>query len=186
MTEGVRDASPYYRYCGLCGSRLATRVLRDGDMPRRVCSECGFVAYLDPKLAVGTIIADGQGRVLLIRRAIEPGYGRWVFPGGFVERGEEVREAARREALEESGLTVSLDYLLDVYSYPGRVPVVVVFAATRTGGRLSWDDEGLDGRFFASTEIPWNDLAFRTTHEAVRDYFARTAQMLRGDGRSGR
>ena len=170
MVEGVQDASPYYRFCGLCGGTLKTRVLKVGQIPRRVCTVCSHVAYLDPKLAVGTIICDVRGDVLLIRRAIDPGYGRWVFPGGFVERGEEIRDAARREALEESGLTIHIDYLLDVYSYSGRVPVVVVFAATGTGGLLNWEDEGLEARFFSPEEIPWENLAFQSTKEALTAY----------------
>ena len=170
MVKGVQDASPYYRYCGLCGGTLVTRVLKSGEIPRRVCTACSHVAYLDPKLAVGTIVSDDRGHILLIRRAIEPGYGRWVFPGGFVERGEEIRDAARREALEESGLTIRIDYLLDVYSYSGRVPVVVVFAATRTGGDLNWEDEGLEGRFFSAQDIPWDNLAFQSTKQALAAY----------------
>jgi ADP-ribose pyrophosphatase YjhB (NUDIX family) len=133
---------------------------------------CDFVFYLDPKLAVGTIISDESSRILLIRRAIEPGHGKWVFPGGFVERGEEVRDAARREALEESGLEVHLNYLVGVYSYTGRVPVVLVFAAKILTGTLDWRDEGLEGRFFQSNSIPWNDLAFQSTADALRDYFS--------------
>ena len=170
----AQDQTPYFRYCPRCGSGLETRVLKAGDIPRRVCTDCGFVFYLDPKLAVGTIIGDEAGRVLLIQRAIEPGYGKWVFPGGFVERGEEVTEAARREAREESGFEVRLDRLVGVYSYTGRVPVVLVYAAMPTSGTLDWRDEGLDGRFVDPADIPWPDLAFLSTAEALRDYLKRS------------
>lgn len=173
MSTASQDQTPYYRFCPRCGGGLEARVLKAGDIPRLVCTDCGFIFYLDPKLAVGTIIADADGRILLIRRAIDPGYGKWVFPGGFVERGEAVQEAARREAREESGLDVHLDRLVGVYSYAGRVPVVLVFAATSLSGTLDWRDEGLEGRFFEPASIPWDKLAFRSTAEALREYLER-------------
>lgn len=159
-----------YRFCPVCGAALDSRVLRLGEPARLVCTAapCGFVFYLDPKLAVGTIIADAQGRVVLIRRAIEPGYGLWVFPGGYVDRGEEVTLAAIREAREESGLDVRLGDLLGVYSYAGRIPVIIVYRATPIGGTLAVDEEGLEARWFTPDEIPWDHLAFRSTREALQ------------------
>ena len=117
-------------------------MLKAGDPERLVCTRCEFVFYLDPKLAVGTIISDERGRVVLVRRAIEPGYGKWVFPGGYVDRGEQLQAAAVREAREETGLDVRLDGLIDIYSYPGHVPVIVVYAATMLGGCLGCDERG--------------------------------------------
>jgi len=159
-----------YRFCPVCGAPLDSRVLRLGEPARLVCTAqaCGFVFYLDPKLAVGTVIADEAGRVVLIRRAIEPGYGLWVFPGGYVDRGEEVTLAAVREAREESGLDVRLGELLGVYSYAGRIPVIIVYRATPIGGTLEVDEEGLEARWFTPDEIPWDALAFRSTGEALR------------------
>jgi ADP-ribose pyrophosphatase YjhB (NUDIX family) len=162
-----------FRFCPVCGSRMELRELKAMDPKRLVCSNaaCGFVFYLDPKVAVGTIIRSTDGRrIVLVRRAIEPGYGKWVFPGGYVDRGEEIRAAAIREAREEAGLEVRLDRLINVYSYTGRVPVIIVFAATQIGGELAVDDEGLEAREFEPDEIPWNDLAFRSTQEALREY----------------
>lgn len=167
--QGHDDAA--YRFCPRCASALESRLLKAGEPERLVCTACGFVFYLDPKVAVGTIIRNDDGHVLLVRRAIEPGYGLWVFPGGYVDRGEPVRTAAVREALEESGLHVRLDALIDIYSYPGRAPVVIVYAATMTGGCLACDDEGLEARFFAREQIPWDQLAFRSTREALEAFF---------------
>ena len=84
----------------MCGSPLEPRVLKITEPKRLVCTNtaCGFVFYLDPKIAVGTIIRVASGRIVLVKRAIEPGYGKWVFPGGYVDRGEEITLAALREA----------------------------------------------------------------------------------------
>ena len=109
---------------------------------------------------------------MLVRRAIDPGYGKWVFPGGYVDRGEPLTVAAIREAREECGLDVRLDGLVNIYSYAGRAPVIVVYAATALGGSLAVDDEGLEGAEFEPAAIPWNELAFRSTLEGLRDYLA--------------
>ena len=114
---------------------------------------------------------------MLVKRAIEPGYGKWVFPGGYVDRGEEVQAAAVREAREETGLDVPLDRLINIYSYAGRTPVIVVYAATMIGGCLGCDDEGLEARFFDRDAIPWDELAFRSTHEALREFLQSTGLM---------
>jgi 8-oxo-dGTP diphosphatase len=166
------DDSHGYRFCPRCGSALELRQLKAGDPARLACTSCGFIFYLDPKIAVGTIIRTERDRLVLVRRAIEPGYGKWVFPGGYVDRGEPLTTAAVREAREESGLEVRLDGLVNVYSYLGRTPVIVVYAATSTGGRLEVDEESLESAEVEPAAIPWDDLAFRSTHEALRDYLA--------------
>jgi ADP-ribose pyrophosphatase YjhB (NUDIX family) len=167
------DERPY-SYCPMCGGDLEIRNLRPSEPGRLVCARCGFIFYLDPKVAVGTIIRDERNHLVLVRRAIEPGYGLWVFPGGFVDRGEAVQAAALREAREEAGLNIRLDYLINVYSYPGSSPVIIVYAATVVDGCLVCDEESLEGRFFAPEEIPWESLAFQSTREALREYLQRT------------
>ena len=107
---------------------------------------------------------------MLVRRAIEPGYGKWVFPGGYVDRGEPLTIAAIREAREECGLEVRLDALVNIYSYPGRTPVIAVYAATALGGELCVDEECLETAEFDAASLPWDELAFRSTHEALSDY----------------
>ncbi|HWL38862.1 MAG TPA: NUDIX hydrolase [Gemmatimonadaceae bacterium] len=166
------DLSGSYRYCPVCGGKLEPRVLKATEPKRLVCASCGFVFYLDPKLAVGAIITDEQERIVLVRRAIEPGYGKWVFPGGYVDRGEEVQLAAVREAREETGLDIRIERLLNIYSYPGRAPVIVVYTARLIGGCLECDDEGLEAKFFDTSAIPWDELAFRSTREALREFLA--------------
>ena len=163
---------PVFRFCPPCGGPLESRLLKDGDPPRLVCTACGFIFYLDPKLAVGTVIVDDRKRIVLVKRAIEPGYGKWVFPGGYVDRGEEVQRAAVREAREETGLDVRIDRLINIYSYTGRTAVIVVYAATMISGTLACDDEGLEAKFFEPEAIPWDELAFRSTHEALQEFLS--------------
>jgi ADP-ribose pyrophosphatase YjhB (NUDIX family) len=166
------DDSHQYRFCPRCGSPLERRLLKSTEPERLVCTGCGFVFYIDPKIAVGTIIRTASGGIVLVRRAIEPGYGKWVFPGGYVDRGEPLTVAAIREAREECGLDVRLEGLVNIYSYAGRTPVIVVYAATAIGGELCVDDEGLETVTFAPAAIPWDNLAFRSTKEGLRDYLA--------------
>lgn len=163
-----------YRFCPVCGSPLEPRVLKTGEPMRLVCTSaaCGFVFYLDPKLAVGTIISMPDGRIVLTRRAIEPGHGLWVFPGGYVDRGEDVRLAAVREAREEAGIEVRLDGLVGIYSYPGTTAVILVYRASWLSGELMIDDESSEIRTFAVTELPWDALAFRSTGESLHDFLA--------------
>jgi ADP-ribose pyrophosphatase YjhB (NUDIX family) len=159
-----------YRFCPSCGGALEKRSLKAGDPDRLVCGACGFVFYLDPKVAVGTIITTADSRLVLVRRAIQPGYGLWVFPGGFVDRGEELASAAKREAREESGLEVRLDRLVNIYSYTDAAVIIVVYAATAMSGQLCADDECLEARLFTPDELPWDELAFQSTRDALRDY----------------
>ena len=165
-----------YRFCPRCGGALSSRQLKGGDPTRLVCDACGFVFYLDPKVAVGTIIRSPDHRIVLVRRAIDPGYGKWVFPGGYVDRGEEVTRAAIREAREECGLDVRIESLVNIYSYAGRAPIIIVYAASVLGGELAVDDEGLEAGLFEPDRIPWDDLAFRSTNEALRDYMKATVR----------
>ena len=159
-----------YRFCPTCAGPLESRLLKKGDPERLVCSRCGQILYLDPKVAVGTIIRTDDEKLVLVRRAIEPGYGLWVFPGGYVDRGEDLVAAAQREAREEAGLDVSIDELVNIYSYGRKSLIVIVYAATATGGELCVDDECLEARLFDAGEIPWQQLAFDSTTRALRDY----------------
>ena len=161
-----------FRFCPRCGGALESRRLKDTEPARLVCAACGFVFYLDPKVAACTIFML-DGGIVLLRRAIEPQIGKWVFPGGFVDRGEPVTAAAVRETLEEVNLKVGLLGILDVYSFPESPVVVVVYAAEVLGGSLEACDECDEVRAYPPEKLPWDDLAFPSTRAALRDYVRR-------------
>ncbi len=147
-------------------------MVKEGGPEQLVCSECGFVFYLGPKL-VAAVIFEHDGGIVLTRRAIEPGYGKWTFPGGFVDRGETVKAAARREALEEAGVEIEVGEIVGLYSYEDQVPVIAVFSGRVTGGEPEPLDETMAVQIFPRDGLPWNELAFPSTEEALKDYLLR-------------
>ena len=143
------------RFCASCGAELQRR--QHGGRLRPVCPACGRVVFYDPKL-VAVVIVEQEGRVLMMRRAGEPGEGLWSIPGGYVDRGEVVEAAAAREVLEETGLEVGIDDLLGIFSEAGRPVVVAVFTGRVTGGALRPGPEALEAAFFHPNYLP--PLAF--------------------------
>ena len=160
-----------YRYCPKCGGGLDKRVVKANEPRRLVCQACSFIFYQDPKVVAGTVFTL-DGGIVLLKRGVEPEIGKWVFPGGYVDRGESVQDAAVRETKEECQLDVKLGPLLNVYSYPRSANVIVVYTAEVVGGVLTAADESTDARIFAPKEIPWHDLAFASTRDALNDYLA--------------
>ena len=158
-----------YRHCPRCGGALELRLLVAHDPERLTCVECTFVFYLDPKVAAGAILTLDD-EIVLARRDIEPRVGSWGFPSGYVDRGERIEDAASREVREEVGLEASMERLIGVYSYSGRPVVVVVFAGRVTGGKLVAGDETSEVGTFPPDRIPWEDLAFSSTRQALEDY----------------
>ena len=166
------NPTPDYRFCPLCSAELSLKELKSGEPHRPVCSSCEHVVYHSPKLAAGTIFSF-EGGVLLARRGISPCKGKWVFPGGFVDWGELVMDAAVRETREEVDVEVSIDSLLDVYSYRSAPVVVIAYAATLVSGTPKAADETLEVQTFSPEDIPWDELAFSSTRDAVRTYIRR-------------
>ena len=124
---------------------------------RPVCPQCGRVVYYDPKVAA-TAVVERAGLVLMLRRAVETGYGLWSLPGGYVDRGEVVEEAAAREVREETGLQVEISGLVGLFSEEGHPVVVAAYAAVETGGKLEAGSEALELGFYPLDGLP--TLAF--------------------------
>jgi 8-oxo-dGTP diphosphatase len=144
------------RFCIQCGTPLVSRLQEDRERP--TCPACGYILYLDPKVAVAVILGDQDG-VLLGKRRIDPGSGRWSFPAGYVNRGEVLEEAAVREVEEELGVNVRLGRLVGVYSSRGDPVVLVVYAGAIVDGQPRPDGhEVSEVRRFALDELP--ELAF--------------------------
>jgi ADP-ribose pyrophosphatase YjhB (NUDIX family) len=153
------------RYCPNCAAELEQRMAFGRLRP--VCPQCGFVGFRDPKVAAGVLVERG-GRILLTRRAHDPGRGLWGLPAGYMEWDERVEDAAVRETLEETGLRVRLERLVGVYSYPARGTVLVVYAASIEGGELCASDESEAVEFFAPDDLP--PLAFDENARIIADW----------------
>jgi ADP-ribose pyrophosphatase YjhB (NUDIX family) len=153
------------RFCPRCGEPAEI------DFPQRiVCPHCGYAAYYNPKPVAGAIPIDDQGRVILLRRGFDPGQGLWTFPGGFVDLGESVEDAARREAAEELCITIEVQDLVGVYSRAEDRVVLIVYRARATGTPHT-TAEAPEVRAFGVDELPWDELAFWSTERALRDAF---------------
>ncbi len=148
------------------------RIPDDDTRERAVCDECGYVAYENPKVVVGSVVVH-EGKVLLCRRAIEPRRGFWTLPAGYLELQETVQEGAQREALEEAGAHITLDGILAVYSISRIGQVQVIFRA-RFGGTADFAPgvESLDVQLFDWTAIPWDELAFPSVHWSLQAWRA--------------
>jgi ADP-ribose pyrophosphatase YjhB (NUDIX family) len=155
------------RFCPRCG--------KDAEItfPRSItCPTCGYGAYFNPKPVACGIPRDAHGRLLLMRRATQPRHGHWTMPGGFVDLGESVPQAAIREIREELAIEVQLGDLVGVYSSAKDRIVVVVYAAVALG-KPQVTEEALEVRAFAPNEIPWDQLAFWSDEQALRDHLGR-------------
>ena len=139
------------------------------NMPRFVCGSCEIIHYHNPKIVAGCI-PQWENQILLCRRAIEPKYGLWTFPAGFMEIGESTEEAAIRETVEEAKADVLLTTLHSVLSLPHIGQVYLVFVGTMRSGQFSAGEESLDVRLFHPSEIPWEQIAFPVVKEALRCY----------------
>ncbi|MFZ7113437.1 MAG: NUDIX domain-containing protein [Desulfatiglandales bacterium] len=158
-----------FHFCPVCGGRLESVKLKPQDPLRLVCSDCAFVFYLDPKLSACAIV-EKDGKILLTKRDLNPRKGKWALPGGHVDRGEIVEDAACREILEECGIMAKITGLLGVYSNTGQTVVLVVYLARYLSGELVAGEEISEIGFFDPEKIPWEDLAFQDTVFALKDY----------------
>ena len=160
-------------HCSRCGTTLDFGPVTGEDRDRASCPACGYIAYVNPRLVVTVLPVTDDGRVVLIRRGIEPGLGAWAQPGGFLEVDETVGEAAVRETLEETGLLIQPGAIVGLYTRLEAAVVVLVFEARVIGGTAAPTIEALEIRSFEAGAIPWAGLAFKTTHWALVDWLGR-------------
>ena len=154
------------RFCPRCGRPA------DVEYPRFMsCPHCGYGAYYNPKPVAAAIPATADGRIILLRRGFDPGKGLWTFPGGFVDLGESVEDAARRETMEELEIEVELGPVVGVYSRPEDRVVLIVYSATTTQAPQT-TDEAPEVRAFAPDDLPWDALAFWSTERALREFLS--------------
>lgn len=159
------------KFCRACGSAVLYRLPDDGDTKQRaVCTACNLVHYENPLNVVGTVPHFGQ-RVLLCKRNIEPRKGKWTLPAGFMELGESTSEGAARETIEEAGALFNIGELLTVMSVPRVGQVHLYYLAELTSDQFNPGFETQEARLFLESEIPWEELAFRTVQETLKHYF---------------
>ena len=162
-------------YCSECGERVRVRVPEGDSLPRHVCDACGTIHYQNPKIVVGCI-PEWEDRILLCRRAIEPRYGLWTLPAGFMENGETVQQGAARETLEEARARVEIGALYTLFNLPHINQVYMLFRARLLDLQFSPGEESLDVELMSEADIPWERMAFPTVSEALKLYFADRAQ----------
>ncbi|MFA5081769.1 MAG: NUDIX hydrolase [Hydrogenophilaceae bacterium] len=165
------------KYCSSCGAPVSHRIPSGDNRHRYVCDACGAIHYENPRMVVGCL-PYWEDKVLLCRRAIEPRYGLWTLPAGFMENGETTAEGAVRETLEEAGARVEIDDLYTLINVPDIDQVYLLFRARLLDLDFAPGEESLEVALFDEAHIPWDLLAFRTVHKTLEHYFE--------DHRSGR
>lgn len=159
-----------FNFCPRCGAPVLPEIRFGRVCP--ACSRCGWVYFVDPKVAAAALIVQDE-RVLLVRRVNEPFRGLWTLPAGFVDGGEDPAEAAVRECLEETSLTVRVTRVFDVFSgreHPRGADFVVVYLAEFVGGELHANDDADAAEWFDRNTLP--PLAFRATQKALQSFYA--------------
>ncbi|MGE3909413.1 MAG: NTP transferase domain-containing protein [Chloroflexota bacterium] len=167
---GTHPHAGGFKFCPRCATPLVMRpITYDANKVHPACPNCNFVVWHDPKVAVLTVV-PWEGGILLGKRNQNPGKGKWSFPSGFVDRGEVVEDAARRETREETGLDIDITGLVGVYSSPGNAVIVIAYAATVRGGTLQADDDLSELAAFDPADLP--EMAFAHDERIIRDWQA--------------
>jgi ADP-ribose pyrophosphatase YjhB (NUDIX family) len=159
------------KFCANCGAPVARRVPPGDTLARWVCDQCGEIHYQNPKLVVGAV-PEYQGKVLLCRRAIEPRYGYWTLPAGFMENDETAAQAALRETLEEAGARIELGKPFSLISVPYVNQVHLFYLARLLDLEFKPGEESLEVALYEEARIPWNEIAFRTVSATLQHWFA--------------
>jgi ADP-ribose pyrophosphatase YjhB (NUDIX family) len=163
------------KFCPNCAAPVARRVPPGDSLPRWVCDACGSIHYQNPRLVIGTV-PEWEGRVLLCRRAIEPRYGYWTLPAGFMENDETTGEAARRETLEEAGARVELAGAFSMISVPHVNQVHLFYRARLLDLDFRPGAESLEVALYEEAKLPWKEIAFRTVGATLKHWFADRAR----------
>ena len=163
------------KFCSSCGAKVARRVPPGDNLPRFLCDQCGEIHYQNPRLIVGTV-PEFEGRVLLCRRAIEPRYGYWTLPAGFMENDETAGQAALRETLEEAGARVELGEPFTLISVPYVNQVHLFYRARLVDLQFNPGEESLEVALYEEAQVPWQEIAFRTVGATLRHWFADRAR----------
>ncbi|KVN30762.1 ADP-ribose pyrophosphatase [Burkholderia pyrrocinia] len=159
------------KFCSVCGHEVIARIPPGDNRERFVCDQCGTIHYQNPRNVVGTVPVWGE-QVLLCRRAIEPRYGFWTLPAGFMEMGETTAEAAARETLEEAGARVEVQSLFTLLNVPHVHQVHLFYLARLVDPAFEAGEESLEVKLFDESDIPWDDIAFPTVSQTLRFFFA--------------
>ena len=163
---------PPIKHCRQCGTAVVYRVPDDGDTkPRAVCPACGTIHYENPLTVVGTVPWWGD-KVLLCKRNIEPRYGLWTLPAGFMELNETTTEGAARETVEEAGAQFEMQELFTLVNVARVGQVHLFYRARLTSDRFDPGIETIEAQLFAEHEVPWEEIAFQTTRVTLEHFFA--------------
>ncbi len=163
------------KFCPNCAAPIAQRVPPGDSVPRYLCDACGSIHYQNPKMVLGCL-PEWESRLLLCRRAIEPRYGYWTLPAGFMENGESTVQGAARETLEEAGARVEMLAPFSMISVPYVNQVHVFFRARLLDLDFKAGEESLEVALFEETRVPWKDIAFRTVGLTLKHWFADRAR----------
>lgn len=167
-STGIR---PAMNYCSKCANPVTLTIPPGDTRPRHVCANCGTIHYRNPKLVAGTI-PEWENSILLCRRAIEPQYGKWTLPAGFMETQETTADAAIRETLEEACARVEIGKMFSLIDVPDISQVHIFYRARLLDTDFHPGEESLETALFPEEGIPWEDLAFRTVSLTLQHYFA--------------
>ncbi|MBI2750290.1 MAG: NUDIX hydrolase [Burkholderiales bacterium] len=160
------------KYCKECGSAVVYRLPGDGDTKERaICTRCNTIHYENPLNVVGTVPHWGD-KVLLCKRNIEPRWGKWTLPAGFMELGETTAEGAARETDEEAGAQFEMQGLFSLLNVTRVGQVHIFYRARLLSEHFAPGAETIEARLFTEDEIPWDEIAFRTVKETLERYFA--------------
>ena len=171
------------KFCSECAFPVSLRVPAGDNRPRFVCENCATIHYQNPKMVLGTIPVyerDGELKILLCKRAIEPRYGYWTLPAGFMENDETTAEAAMRETQEEAGANIELGKLFALVNVSRVHQVHMFYLATLRDLDFAPGEESLDVQMFSEAQIPWDDLAFPTIRTTLELFFADRVRMREG------